>query len=519
MWKLKMFALVQRKWNSISRQAKTKRSKHCRQSSKNLYEEKEELEKRVTGLDEIVQDREGNLEEKEQQLQELQLEVERLTTEHANSNEKFSSEMNRVVAESEEIRRGLQAHFDATLMEKSEEYEKLQEQFASLKEDYGREKEHLEGELTEKRQIIDKLNEELSQFRTGVLNKSDEEKLYEELQSNYELLETGNNKLRQDLYMTMKEKENLRLKLKKDYDQILASLKLDLEQSREQNLEKEKFIHNQRVEVESLVKDKDSLVAKLRESSDVTKEKLQRSGDEQTDVDDVVSKLKNEVNWLRKECQDCRMEKDKLYNKFHEVTESLRGELEKSLREKENLTQKTEDTLNQNRDLQQSLIEKQSALTKAKIQFEHIGKGWRNDLDAARGQRDEALRRLGEHGTQSVAVDMPVDEEDTLETIEQLRNRLQEMEELYEAKCREGEVSLQIEEVGSPSKEFPTKYHYSSTQVSRQGSSFTSQLGRFFKRGSSLSLGRPRGLRKAALALYFVSLHLLALMYIFQVLF
>lgn len=261
-------------------------------------------------------------------------------------------------------------------------------------------KEQLEGELAEKRQIIDKLNEELSQFRTGVRNKSDEEKLYEELQANYELLETGNNKLRQDLYMTMKEKENLRLKLKKDYDQILASLKLDVEQSREQNLEKERFIHNQRVEVEGLVKDKDCLVAKLRESSDVTKEKLQSSEEDQTDGDDVVSKLKNEVNWLRKECQDCRMEKDKLYNKFHEVTESLRGELEKSLREKENLIQKSEETLNQNRDLQQSLIEKQSALTKAKIQFEHIGKGWRNDLDAARAERDVALRRLGERGTQ-----------------------------------------------------------------------------------------------------------------------
>lgn len=261
-------------------------------------------------------------------------------------------------------------------------------------------KEQLEGELGEKRQIVDKLNEELSQFRTGVRNKSDEEKLYEELQANYELLETGNNKLRQDLYMTMKEKENLRLKLKKDYDQILASFKLDLEQSREQNLEKERFIHNQRVEVESLVKDKDSLVAKLRESSLVTNENLQRSEEDQTDGDDVVSKLKNEVNWLRKECQDCRMEKDKLYNKFHEVTESLRGELEKSLREKENLTQKLEETLNQNRDLQQSIIEKQSALTKAKIQFEHIGKGWRNDLDAARAERDEALRRLGEQGNQ-----------------------------------------------------------------------------------------------------------------------
>ena len=238
------------------------------------------------------------------------------------------------------------------------------------------------------------MNEELNQYRTGMSNKSDEEKLYEELQTNYELLETGNNKLRQDLYMTMKEKENLRLKLKKDYDQTLASLKLELQQSRQQNLEKEKFIHNQRVEVESLVRDKDSLVAKLREKLGVTKEALQETGDEQTDVDEV-DELKNEINLLRKECQDCRMEKDKLYNKFHEVAESLRKELEKSLNEKEILTQKTQETLNKNRDLQQSLIEKQSALTKAKLQFEHIGKGWRNDLEAARAEKEELLRRLG----------------------------------------------------------------------------------------------------------------------------
>ena len=79
-----------------------------------------------------------DLEEKEQQLQALQLEVERLTSEHANSAEKFSSEIDRIAAEGEETRRGLQAHFDATLMEKSTEYEKLEEQLASLKEDYAR---------------------------------------------------------------------------------------------------------------------------------------------------------------------------------------------------------------------------------------------------------------------------------------------------------------------------------------------------------------------------------------------
>ena len=79
-----------------------------------------------------------DLEEKGQQLQELQLKVERITAEHANTAEQFSSEINRIVAEGEETRQGLQAHFDATLMEKATEYEKLEEQLASLKEDYAR---------------------------------------------------------------------------------------------------------------------------------------------------------------------------------------------------------------------------------------------------------------------------------------------------------------------------------------------------------------------------------------------
>ena len=260
-------------------------------------------------------------------------------------------------------------------------------------------KEQLKGELAEKLQIIEKLNEEIGQFRAGLVNKSDEEKLYEELEVNYQMLETGNKKLRQDLYLTMKEKENLRLKLRKDYDQILNSLKLELEQSRQQNLEKEKYIHNQRMEVESLVRDKDSLISRLRETGEVTRESLQRTEVNGPEGDEVIE-LKNEINLLRRECQECRVEKDNLYDKFHEVVESLRKELEQSLNEKENLAQKIQETLNQNRDLQQTLIEKQSSLTKAKVQFEHIGKGWRSDLEAARAEKEQLQRRLEERANQ-----------------------------------------------------------------------------------------------------------------------
>ena len=77
-----------------------------------------------------------DLEEKQQQLQELQLEVERLAAEHANSAETFSAEIDRIVTEGEERTRELQAHFDATLMKKDSEYEKLEGHLTSLQENY-----------------------------------------------------------------------------------------------------------------------------------------------------------------------------------------------------------------------------------------------------------------------------------------------------------------------------------------------------------------------------------------------
>lgn len=77
----------------------------------------------------------GDLEEKEKEIQELQLEVDSLTRDLANATEKITSDIIQVVAEGEEIRRDLQAKLDA----KTEEFDKLQEQFSSLKEDNAKE--------------------------------------------------------------------------------------------------------------------------------------------------------------------------------------------------------------------------------------------------------------------------------------------------------------------------------------------------------------------------------------------
>ena len=69
----------------------------------------------------------------------MELEVERIATEHVKSTEQLNDEIARVVKESEEIRQDMQTQFDAALMEKNNEYDKLEEQFASLKENDAKE--------------------------------------------------------------------------------------------------------------------------------------------------------------------------------------------------------------------------------------------------------------------------------------------------------------------------------------------------------------------------------------------
>ena len=81
----------------------------------------------------------GDIEEKQQQIQDLQAEVERLTTEHAKTAEQLSHEKNQVSKYTEEMRQTLQNQFDATLATKKNEYEKLEEHLASLRETFARE--------------------------------------------------------------------------------------------------------------------------------------------------------------------------------------------------------------------------------------------------------------------------------------------------------------------------------------------------------------------------------------------
>ena len=81
----------------------------------------------------------GDIEEKQQQIQDLQAKVERLTTEHAKTAEQLNHEVNQFARCTEEMKQTLQSQFDATLATKTNEYEKLEEHLATLRETLGRE--------------------------------------------------------------------------------------------------------------------------------------------------------------------------------------------------------------------------------------------------------------------------------------------------------------------------------------------------------------------------------------------
>ena len=69
----------------------------------------------------------------------MELEVERITTEHAKSTEQLNNEISQLVQESEEKMQDVQTQYDAALMEKNNEYEKLEEELASLMENNAKE--------------------------------------------------------------------------------------------------------------------------------------------------------------------------------------------------------------------------------------------------------------------------------------------------------------------------------------------------------------------------------------------
>ena len=74
----------------------------------------------------------GDLDAKQRQIEELEHEFERMTIEHAKSTEQLNHEISRVVKESEEARQDMQARFDDAMTEKTNEFEKLEEQLELL---------------------------------------------------------------------------------------------------------------------------------------------------------------------------------------------------------------------------------------------------------------------------------------------------------------------------------------------------------------------------------------------------
>ena len=116
---------------------------------------------------------------------------------------------------------------------------------------------------------------------------------------------------------------------------MYEGLQFDLENSRKQNLEKEKSLRNLRDELEEIMKQKEALALKIRTPmKEKAVEHFQKSAD-----GDLLEKLRDEKKDLLRDLDKTRQEKDEIFAKFHSISEGLRQDLETAINNRDEKTQ------------------------------------------------------------------------------------------------------------------------------------------------------------------------------------
>jgi chromosome segregation ATPase len=467
-----------------------------------LQETKKDIAIQREGFEEsyrsLMEEKEGVLTDKlqcEQRVQDLRLDMEKFVKEKDEIVENLRSKMKQAVEEQGGLSEALKSEYEKMLDEKDDlvkesaiEISKLKEEVVAvvnekdellaqmlefdreidgLKEDkelLGTEcdelRERLGTSMNDRAQVqktlniqaekLVQLNEEANRLRQE-LDNSDSKKMVEEMQKEYNEMAVQNDRLREETENAIKEKDLYRSKVKKDYDRINNSLSFDLEQARAQSLEREKTVQLLRLEVEGVVKEKETLATKLRAALDKREVAVPLTGEAQSHEGfaNTLQEMKSEMNKISKEYHKTRKEKDQLYTKFQKVSDGLRKNLKSSLKENEELSKKLDKLESENKSVKQSLREKDSAIFQLKKNFEHIGHGWRSDLDTARCERDEANSKLkalqddkssvdsnikeGEHDLSPIKTDL----QSKLNSLESENSKLQERRAKDELFCNE----------------------------------------------------------------------------------
>lgn len=321
------------------------------------------------------------------------------------------------VEERGDLASSLKSEYDKMLTEKDERITRLQEDVHRVNEEFtnlgyrfeltlqdnvnkGNAIVQLQNELKEKARIVEEnsrlqlrlesmvqrineLEKEMDHLKDET-NKSDAQKLFEELQNTKAMVKA----LEKQLTSIRKECEVSKAKQKKEFKRLSEALQFDLEHCRKQNLEKEKSLQNLRVELEEVVKQKEALFQRLRTPTKVKSvERLQKAADETLGFADgnLVEKLREEKTELLRDLEKARQQKDEIFTKFHHISDGLRRDLEEAINMRD---QKVQESLEvnimldkvdrENTELRTQLKEKETIISKLTANLEK--KGERNDL-------------------------------------------------------------------------------------------------------------------------------------------
>ena len=449
--------------------------------------QKQEYEEKVTGLLNEIESLSSEKKESERRIQEVRQEMENFVREKDEIVETLRNKLKDAALEHGGLGTALKSEYEQMLVDKEAEVKRLSETAAkNLEEKINLEKlleslsdersasakdkesillelnntkgqlqrifndkVRLENELKSRTTFPEKVDRELHRQQSEC-NQSDEQKHLQDLQSNYNDLHAKFNnlvkeyeKLRDALEKSLRDKESVRARMKKDYTRINSSLKQELEEAQKLLIKKEKSLQELRLEIESFVKERESLSALIRKENDKGKGSGKSPAATPEGFGNVLDGMKEETNRLLRELHQARKDNEETFRQFHKANTTIRKDLEKTLSEREAFSHQLDQVELEKKDIQKELREKDSTIVKLKANFEHIGRGWRNDLEQVRMERDAAHQKL--QRTEVEALQSTNEDPQVLSAIKE-RDELAEKCRELERSCSRAEEKFEVYE-------------------------------------------------------------------------
>lgn len=332
----------------LVRKAKASLEDELRAADVNLHESLSNAQNEKKRLEEVISSLNADLQQssstKEEAINVLRKKLEEAVEERGGAVASLRNEYDKMLAEKDQLIASLQDEiqrvneeftnlgyrFELTLQDnisKGNNIMQLQNQVQE-KEEVLKDNRALQERLNVVKERVNELENEIHEL-TEDINRRNSEKVE---------LENSLNKvaeLEKQLAVNVKEHEASKAKQKKEFKRLYEGLLFDLENSRKQNLEKEKSLKNLRDELEEIMEQKEALALKIRSpGKENNVERLQKSGG-----DDFVENFRVEKKELLRDLDKTRQEKDEIFAKFHSISEGLRRDLEAAINSRDERTQ------------------------------------------------------------------------------------------------------------------------------------------------------------------------------------